>query len=134
MWICNIPLNIIILGLSIKILVENIKFTLNSRNFGEQLIKFKNGENNEQENQVYLSEFKYIDLDGNILSLTEFQNENLQRNLYYNNINNEIPKYTNLLVSQLNSKDNINNIIKVNEGTNENSIRSQEALILNKKN
>ena len=130
----SIPINIIILGLSIKILVENIKFTLNSRNFGEQLIKFKNGENNEQENQVYQSEFKYIDLDGNILSLTEFQNENLQRNLYYNNINNEIPKYTNLLVSQLNSKDNINNIIKVNEGTNENSIRSQEALILNKKN
>jgi len=80
-------LNIIIFFISIKILADSIKLSINLNDLRKQFIKFTKVE--EISDSLNFNEFRYMTIEGNVCQLKEVRNEKLQRYLYYSLNNNE---------------------------------------------
>jgi hypothetical protein len=83
-------LNVIIFIFNIILLKETVNLTTDYYKIKKEMNKFINKEDNIDEDDPNCKpiEFKYISLDGDICSIKEYRNDNLQRYLYYN-IENE---------------------------------------------
>ena len=83
----------------------------------KSLIKFNNKEDNLDEDKPNFKplEFKYISLEGNICSIKEYKNNNLQRYLYYYNINiQKNNSVNNIYFQELKEKDIERSNVKIN--------------------
>ena len=80
----QLSLNTIIFGISIRILVDSIKLSINIRDLRKELIKFNNVEEiGKKDDFPIQNEFKYLTLEGNVYPLKEVKSDKLQRYLYY---------------------------------------------------
>ena len=89
-------MNIIIFIFNIILLKETVYLTIDYKKIKNEMNKFINKEDNIDEDDPNFkpTEFKYISLDGDICSIVEYRNDNLQRYLYYSieNAQENIPK------------------------------------------
>ena len=105
-------MNIIIFSLSILLLKETVILTLDYNKIKNDMNKFINKEDNIDEDNPNFKpiEFKYISLEGNVCSIIEYRNINLQRYLFYSSENaQENIEENNKRISetQLNLQENI---------------------------
>ena len=110
-------INIIIFIFNIKLLKESITFSMYYNKMKKSLIKFNNKEDNLDEDKPNFKplEFKYISLEGNICSIKEYKNNNLQRYLYYYNINiQKNNSVNNIYFQELKEKDIERSNVKIN--------------------
>ena len=110
-------INIIIFIFNIKLLKESITFSMYYNKMKKSLIKLNNKEDNLDEDKPNFKplEFKYISLEGNICSIKEYKNNNLQRYLYYYNINIQKNNSVNNIYFQvLKEKDIERSNVKIN--------------------
>ena len=96
----QIILNIIIFIYNIKLFKENIGLIKDYNKIRKEVIKFNKNEDNIDESNINFkpTEFKYISPEGNVFTLKEYRNPNLQRYLFYypenvqkNQLMNKIP-------------------------------------------
>ena len=125
-------INIVIFIFNIQLLILSIKLTLDVNKLRKAFETFiKNEDNIDEENdKIGPVEFKYVSLDGNIISIKEVKNNNLQRYLYYspenppnienapndNQYNNVNPVQANQTNANQNERNNVQNPFS---GTNE---------------
>ena len=110
-------INIIIFIFNIKLLKESITFSMYYNKMKKSLIKLNNKEDNLDEDKPNFKplEFKYISLEGNICSIKEYKNNNLQRYLYYYNINiQKNNSVNNVYFQELKEKDIERSNVKIN--------------------
>ena len=110
-------INIIIFIFNIKLLKESITFSMYYNKMKKSLIKLNNKEDNLDEDKPNFKplEFKYISLEGNICSIKEYKNNNLQRYLYYCNINiQKNNSVNNVYFQELKEKDIERSNVKIN--------------------
>ena len=126
-------LNAIIFIFNIVLLRETVNLTTDYYKIKNDLNKFINKEDNIDEDDPNFkpTEFKYISLDGDICSIVEYRNDNLQRYLYYTTENAqdnipEIPHHDSHV--QLNLQENIQKTTQEN-----NELNTQKNSELNEK-
>ena len=107
-------INIIIFSISIKLSKYGVQFCKDVNRLRKELLKLINVEDSEDNEDIIKSEeIKYISLQGQIITLKAFNNELLQKNLYFyseDNNNNGIivNDYNNTVNSNQNNHNNIN--------------------------
>ena len=116
--------NIIIFIINIKLFKENIALDKDYNRLKKEMIKFNKKEDNIDENIPNFKplEFKYISLEGIVISIKEYRNDNLQRYLYYysdnilpNSIDNKIPLDKENKEERKNNKENKKNNKEINK-------------------
>ena len=124
-------INIVIFVFNIQLLILSIKLTSDVNKLRKAMKRYINkGDNIDEDNaQLRPVEFKYVSLDGNIISISEIRNENLQRFLYYTSENPPIPNPENVQNEQneiLNMNDNQVPQNPVNQNQNEQNNNAPE--------
>ena len=116
--------NIIIFIINIKLFKENIALDKDYNRLKKEMIKFNKKEDNIDENNPSFKplEFKYISLEGIVISIKEYRNDNLQRYLYYysdnilpNSTDNKIPLDKENKEERKNNKENKKNNKEINK-------------------
>ena len=131
----NLRLNIDILSNNIQLLKENATLTIYLNQLRKAMDKFNKKEENINEDEPNFKpmEFKYVSLDGNICILKEFQNNLIQRYLFYIPENEQIGQDNNLQIMPKQENDvmihtngnnymqiKVNNTIEAKENSGEN--------------
>ena len=117
----QVILNIVIFIINIQLSIKSIKLTIDIHQLRKELGKLNNIEESEDfENNIKPIEFKYISLEGDIITLKEYQNPLLQRYLYFTsddgNINNNKQKINNQENNNYNHATNFNNNLNLQTG------------------
>ena len=88
-YLTQLIMNIIIFTFSIFLLKDTVILTLDYNKIKNDMNKFINKEDNIDEDNPNFKpiEFKYISLEGNVCSIIEYRNINLQRYLFYSSEN-----------------------------------------------
>ena len=103
-------INIVIFVFNIQLLIVSINLTSDVNKLRKAMERYIKKDDNIDEDNAQLRpvEFKYVSLDGNIISIREFRNDNLQRFLYYTSENPPIPNPENVQNEQ-------NEILNINK-------------------
>ena len=127
MLIFNVFMHLMIIPINIKLLVQSIKFFPYMKKLKIATIKFEQKQDNIDDEDVNFKpvEFKFVSLEGNICSIKEYINPNLQRYLYYSdvdenkdNIENQQNNEVLDIRTNTNDKNNIFNKNYINENKN----------------
>jgi len=120
MIILHVIWNIAIVIFNIKLLIQSIKFRSYMKKLKTAAIKFEEKQDNIDDEDINFKpvEFKFVSLEGIICSIKEYINPNLQRYLYYYDLDENKDNMKNQHISEVldirtNTIDN-NNIINKN--------------------